>query len=94
MVDDEGIVVLWPDKNTIGEFTGCYDKHGIAIYEGDIVRKRTRLGMRNCPVYFENGSFLCGYGGGSSTATHPYSLDDSQILVIGNIYDNPEMVTK
>lgn len=82
------------DVFTLGQFTGCHDKRGVAIYEGDIVRKRTRSGMRNCPVYFKNGTFLCGYGGGSSTASHPYSLDDSQILVVGNIYDNPELVSK
>lgn len=32
------------------------------------------------------------FGGGSSTATHPYTLDDKQIEVKGNIYDNPELI--
>lgn len=82
------------DVFTLGQFTGCHDKKGVAIYEGDIVRKRTYGGMRNCPVYFKNGTFLCGYGGGSSTSSHPYLLDDSQILIVGNIYDDPEMTTK
>ncbi len=33
-------------------------------------------------------------GGGSSTATHPYTLDDKQIEVLGNIYDNPDLLNK
>lgn len=80
------------NSDTIGEWTGLLDKNNVMIFEGDIVKKRTRHGMKNLPVTFSFGCFHCGFGSGSSTATHPYTLDDKQIEVKGNIYDNPELI--
>lgn len=80
------------DPATVGEFSGMYDKHGTPIYEGDIVRKRTYQGIKPCVVVFSCGCFHCGFGGGSSTASHPYLLDDKNIEVIGNVHDNPELL--
>ncbi len=80
------------DPSTVGQFTGMTDKNGKKIFEGDIVMKRTYHGKTPCRVVFSYGCFHCGFGGGSSTATHPYLLDDKQIEVVGNIYDNPELI--
>ena len=85
-----GIEWIKVDPETVGEFTGCSDKNSVNIYEGDIVRKRTYLGMRPMKVVFSDGCFHCGWGGGSSTAEHPYLLD-SNVTVLGNIHDNPEL---
>ena len=78
--------------DTLGQFTCAHDKHGNPIWEGDIVRKRTSHGVKRLPVLFYCGYFHCGWGGGSSTACHPYLLEDKQIEVVGNKYDNPEMI--
>lgn len=80
------------NPNTVGQFTGMYDKHSKKIFEGDIVKKRTYFGVRPCVVFFSNGCFNCGYGSGSSTPTHPYLLNDKNIEVLGNMWDNPELL--
>lgn len=80
------------NPSTVGQFTGLLDKNGKWIFEGDVVLKRTYNGKKAFPVEFGGGMFYCGFGGGSSTATHRYTLEDKQIEVIGNIHDNPELL--
>jgi len=92
MADTNGISGIDVDFKTMGESTGLKDKHGRLIFEGDIVLKRTRFKKEPCEVVFSFGTFHCGFGFGSSTAEHPYTLDDKRIEVIGNIYDNPELL--
>lgn len=88
--DVQNNIVVNP--NTIGQFTGLTDKNGQRIFEDDIVMKRTYNGKKPMRVVFSFGCFHCGFGGGSSTASHPYTLDDRQIEVIGNIHDNPDLL--
>lgn len=92
ITDTRGISGIEVDYKTIGQYTGLTDKNGVKIFEGDIVLKRTRFKKEPCEVVFSFGTFHCGFGWGSSTAEHPYTLDDKRIEVIGNIYDNPELL--
>ena len=80
------------DGDTVGQYTGLKDRNGKRIFEGDIVLKRTYHGKKPFPVSYCDGMFHCGFGGGSSTPSHGYTLADNQIEVIGNIYDNPELL--
>lgn len=92
MTNEDGVSGIEVDCKTLGQYTGLDDKNGVPIFEGDIVMKRTYQGKKPFPVTFTDGMFHCGWGGGSSTATHGYTLADKQIEVVGNIYDNPELL--
>ena len=80
---------------TIGQFTGLYDKNGKEIYEGDILHTVT-FGFEpeeytaiilydNCRFQLSNGRNLFYFGQSDLTR-----MDDT--IVIGNIYDNPELI--
>lgn len=85
--------------NTVGQFTGLCDKNGKEIYEGDILMcigqredNKERKYLRK--VLFKNGSFCMSvpeYGVNSSLYAHVVN-GKLNWEVIGNIYDNPELM--
>ena len=81
----------WEGKFELMQYTGLKDKNGVEIYEGDIVREYTGFSDEggDYPVeYHANGFWLEGrdneFGFG----------DESDMEVIGNIYENPELVAR
>ena len=86
------------DPDTVGQFTGLTDKNGTKIFEGDIVKrcftltrgphKETREKQVGVVCY---DNVTCGYLiRGACNLRRQWPGDT--IEVIGNIYDNPELM--
>ena len=84
------------DPETIGQFTGLYDCNGNEIYEGDIVEWE-KDGLMYV-VKFWAGMFYasvkeCNDGIFGGFPLHALTKhDDRKCEIVGNIYDNPELM--
>lgn len=79
---DQGGHVFKKENMTILQYTGVEDKNGIEIYEGDITKG---VDYTTGIVKFGNGRFY--HTGVSQYLGSPYWGE-----VIGNIYENPELL--
>jgi uncharacterized phage protein (TIGR01671 family) len=80
------------DPKTVGQYTGHKDKNGKEIYEGDILSdyetKAAYLGRTYVVRWLDDGWFV--YIG-----KFYYRLKDAvHQKVIGNIYENPDLLTQ
>jgi uncharacterized phage protein (TIGR01671 family) len=83
----------------IMQFTGLKDKNGKEIYEGDILNLHypiVGLDIKDeylsliVVINFDGGSFWFNGGGYTDCNWHFYNSEDRE--VIGNIYENPELL--
>lgn len=76
---------------TVGQYTGLTDKKGKKIFEGDIIICDTSMYRHVTGIvkYSENAS--CYYIE-VLNSSNDYLFNRENILIIGNIHDNPELL--
>lgn len=93
------------DQKTIGQYTGLTDKNGIKIFEGDIIRvKSFDWDYEYTTKVYCYSHTLCVdiYRAYNQTydytsigfANYIWDEENCVVEVIGNIYDNPELLKK
>ena len=109
IVPKNGNPHIYVVPETVGQFTGLTDKNGKKIFEGDIFTSDYFKNGLEFEVVFSDGSFCgkCYRTGlfplGFTNDYYETGDDDddfyypedytSHIQIIGNIHDNPEMLT-
>lgn len=84
MTYDECVEV---DPETVGQFTGLTDKNGVKIFEGDIVLHKGECGL--IEYSYDYGMFEVDF---DYCFASFIDISASNCEVIGNIYDNPELL--
>lgn len=75
------------DPDTVGRFTGLTDRNGVKIFEGDIVLHKGECGLVG--YSYDYGMFEVDF---DYCFASFIDISASNREVIGNIYDNPELL--
>lgn len=77
--------------DTVGQYTGLLDKNGKKIFEGDIIQSLETKETAVVQWFPEHSAFMV-WCKSSNEVGFLYECTKSNIEVIGNIYDNPELL--
>ena len=101
--DDYAVYMVEVRPETIGQYTELKDENGKEIYSGDIIEFSYDMFVGNFDTFvakgkvvFEEGAFYVEVFENERTTKDEayllYSINLDTIEVIGNIYDNPELL--
>jgi uncharacterized phage protein (TIGR01671 family) len=76
----------------ISQFTGLKDKNGVEIYEGDIIVSENDVNNYTYKIVFEFGMFRIENLTTKLTFPLAITLQYSKYIIIGNIYENPNLL--
>lgn len=93
-LDYRGVVWLdqWGGRNRVNwplmQYTGLKDKNGVEIYEGDVVECKPTW------CYYSENPIEVRYFAGGYVPFQYNKWDNEDCIIIGNIYENPELSAK
>jgi uncharacterized phage protein (TIGR01671 family) len=76
------------------QYTGLKDKNGKEVFEGDIVSYDMIDGDEVCEVFWDAGSVKMKFKESGGWQSYSVNVEDveKRVLIIGNIYENPELL--
>lgn len=80
------------DPETVGQFTGMYDRNGKKIFEGDIIAFRSSESIYEVAYDITDAKFIILLRNGKDSFLRFYNISAYYFSVIANKWDNPELL--
>ncbi len=91
-LSDDDLNVVQVQEDTVGQYTGLKDKNGEKIFEGDIVKYSTTCEIFTVAWHGSFAEFVISKPNKATRGSKDMYLVNRYCEVIGNIYDNPELL--